>query len=208
MTERIEVFVGGPGPSLTGPVAEVTIPELFANSLAVVPFDDGDVLVVGAPNRDAAGHDQVGGLRFYVPSGGTLELVHTTSANLSVPLMEDLDLDGSPEMICITVSDGTEGLEIFTDVGGGGSVFTDWSGQFVPLEEAMTGFTTGDFSGDGYPDILVSFHVGSSNYRLVLLTQVPGGAGVPVCAALLAVFGVAAICLVALYLIRNRAIST
>jgi len=201
MTERIEVFVGGPGPSLTGPAAEVTIPELFVHSLAAVPVDDEDVLVAVAPSRDAAGHDQTGGLRFYVPSDGTLELVHTIDADgLSrLPLVEDLDLDGRPEIICRSWSGDTKAIVIF----GNTENVTHWTRDTISLDDGPMGFTTGDFSGDGYPDILVI----SGGWRLTLLTQVPGGAGVPVCTVLLAVFGIAAICLVPLHFVRKKALS-
>jgi len=198
-TERIEVFVGGPGPSLTGPVAEVTIPDPSVNSLAVLPYEDGDVLVAGAPRLDASGHDQPSGLRFYVPSNGTLELVHTiTYANgLRSPLVEDLDLDGSPEIICASWSGDTTELVIFSKTGG----ITDWMHGTVSLQDGPSAFTTGDFNSDGFPDILVSSAVVGGEGRFTLLTQVPGGTAVPLIATPLAVAILAALCLVVFYLV-------
>jgi len=206
--QRLEMFLGGPGPSLTGPVAEVTVPALFVNSLCVLPSSYGDLLVLGAPDRDAGGHPQTGGLIFFSASNNRLEPLRTISycEGLYLWLVEDLDLDGSPEIICSSWTGGTTRLLIFKNSGR----IENWTPQAVQLEDLPTGasgptsLTTGDFNGDGFPDIVASFHIGNQYEKLLLLTQVPRGAFVPAFATPFASVLIAALFVLALTLIRER----
>jgi len=206
-SQRIEIFLGGPGPSLTGPVTGMTISEMPAKSLAVLPSGEHDVLVVGAYRAGAAGGEQTGGLLFYAVSDGRLELIGkaTHPDGVETPLIEDLDGDGSPEIICSSWTGGTRGLVIFSNAGNA----TRWSRQIVPLDKGPTrasgptAFTTGDFNNDGLADIVASFHIGSQNHRLVLLTQVPGGPLGSVLLISVATLMLAGVCLLACSLTRR-----